>query len=128
MIHDYNPFFCPNGGHALGILDCPWGHVRVCEEDYRRYMDELRPFESDTAKHWISHSLNKLSIQQLQKELVSHGFKILFWQQHAAPISQQCELTPEIMQECFASHPHIGLADLITSTASFAARKVRYRG
>jgi hypothetical protein len=124
MIHDYNPFFCPNGGHALGILDCPWGHVRVSKEDYLKYMDELRPFETDTAKHWISHSLNTFSIHQLQRELVRHGFKILFWQQHAAPISQHCELTPEIMQECFALHPHIGLADLITSTASFAARKI----
>ena len=66
MIHDFNPFFCPNGGHALGILDCPWGHVRVCEEDYLRYMDELRPFETDTAKHWISHSLNKLSFNSFK--------------------------------------------------------------
>jgi len=128
MIHDYNPFFCPNGGHALGILDCPWGHVRVSDKDYLRYMDELRPFETDAAKHWTTYSLNKLSIQQLQKELVRHGFKILFWQQHAAAVSQHSELTPEIMQECFALHPHIGLADLITSTASFAARKVEFRG
>jgi len=128
MIHDYNPFYCPNGGHALGILDCPWGHVRVSDKDYLRYLDELRPLETDTAKHWISHSLNKLSIQQLQKELVRHGFKILFWQQHAAPISQHSELTPEIMQECFAMYPNIGLADLITSTVSFAARKVAHRG
>ena len=40
----------------------------------------LRPFKIDTAKHWISHSLKKFSIQKLQGELVRQGFKILYWQ------------------------------------------------
>ena len=34
----------------------------------------------------------------------------------------------EVKKEYFAMYPSIGHADLITSTAPFAARKVRYRG
>ena len=26
MIHSYDPYFHPAGGHALGILDNPWNH------------------------------------------------------------------------------------------------------
>ena len=26
MIHSYDPYFHPSGGHAIGILDSPWGH------------------------------------------------------------------------------------------------------
>ncbi|CAB1057170.1 hypothetical protein D1BOALGB6SA_1909 [Olavius sp. associated proteobacterium Delta 1] len=124
MIHGYNPFFCPNGGHALGILDSPWGHVRINLKDYLRYMDELRPFETEFAKRWITDSLNMIPIHQLQHQLVRQGFQILYWQQHAAPVSQQRQLTQKIMKECLAVHPGIDLADLITSTVTFAARKV----
>ena len=29
MIHSYDPYFHPSGGHAIGILDSPWGHLRL---------------------------------------------------------------------------------------------------
>ena len=128
MIHIYNPFFCPNGGHALGILDFPWGHVRLCKEDYLRYIDELRPFESEVAKEWINNSLNAFSIQQLQQELALNGFKVLFWQQHAAPRHQQDDLSVDVMRDCFTNYPNIGLNDLISSSITFAACKVADRG
>jgi ubiquinone/menaquinone biosynthesis C-methylase UbiE len=123
IIHSYNPFFCPNGGHALGITDCPWGHVQLKMPDYLRYMDELRPFEAEISKKFIKSALNAVSINEMQGCIVEHGFQILFWQQHAAPPNLQADLTPEIMTTCFKNHPHISLADLITSTVTFAARK-----
>jgi ubiquinone/menaquinone biosynthesis C-methylase UbiE len=123
IIHGYNPFFCPNGGHALGITDCPWGHVRMQRKDYLRYMEELRPHEVDIAKEWINSSLNGVSIRGIQSHIARRGFQILFWQQHAAPPEHQADLTPEIMAACFQNHPHISLDDLITSTVTFAARK-----
>jgi ubiquinone/menaquinone biosynthesis C-methylase UbiE len=123
IIHGYNPFFCPNGGHALGITDCPWGHVRMRLNDYLRYMEKLRPHEADITKEWINSSLNGVSIHGMQNHIARQGFQILFWQQHAAEIKNQADLTPNIMAECFKSHPDIGLADMITSTVTFVAQK-----
>jgi ubiquinone/menaquinone biosynthesis C-methylase UbiE len=124
VIHGYNPFFCPNGGHALGIADCPWGHVRMRRKDYLRYVEELRPHEADVAKEWITSSLNGVSIRGMQNHIARQGFQILFWQQHAAAKKDQAGLTPNIMAECFKSHPDIGLADMITSTVTFVAQKL----
>lgn len=124
IIHGYNPLFCPNGGHALGITDCPWGHVRMGMKDYLRYMEELRPHEADIAKQWIDSSLNGMSIRGMQNHIARQGFQILFWQQHAAAIKDQAGLTPDIMAECFENHPDIGLADMITSTVTFVAQKL----
>jgi ubiquinone/menaquinone biosynthesis C-methylase UbiE len=123
IIHCYNPFFCPNGGHALGITDSPWGHVQLTMADYMRYLDELRPFEAEISKEFIQSDLNAVSINEMQHHIIEHGFQILFWQQHAAPPKHQADLTPEIMAACIQNHPHIGLTDLITSTVTFAARK-----
>jgi ubiquinone/menaquinone biosynthesis C-methylase UbiE len=123
IIHSYNPFFCPNGGHALGITDNPWGHVQLVTTDYVRYLDELRPFEAEISKEYIQPNLNAVSINEMQHHIAEYGFQILFWQQHATPPRQQADLTPEIMAACFQNHPHISLDDLITSTVTFAARK-----
>jgi ubiquinone/menaquinone biosynthesis C-methylase UbiE len=124
IIHGYNPFFCPNGGHALGTTDCPWGHVRMQGTDYLRYMEELRPHEADIAKEWIRSNLNGVSIRAMQNHIAHEGFQILFWQQHAASIEDHAGLTPNIMAECFKHYPDIGLADLITSTVTFVAKKL----
>jgi len=124
IIHGYNPFFCPNGGHALGITDCPWGHVRMRWTDYLRYIEKLRPYEADIAKDWVKSSLNGVSICRMQNHIAHQGFQILFWQQHAAPVKHQEDLTPNIMAECFKKHPDIGLADLITSSVTFVAQKL----
>jgi hypothetical protein len=86
-------------------------------------MDELRPFEAEISKKFIRSALNAVSINEMQGCIVEHGFQILFWQQHAAPPNQQADLTPEIMATCFQNHPHISIADLITSTVTFAAQK-----
>ena len=123
IIHGYHPFFCPNGGHALGITDSPWGHVRMNQEDYLRYIGELRPYEADTAKKWIKSNLNFISINQMQKHIVNQGFKILFWHQKAAPEEQLSDLTPEIMSECFNTYQNISLMDLIAKGVLFAAQK-----
>jgi len=91
--------------------------------DYVRYLDELRPFEAEISKKFIRSDLNAVSINEMQCHIVEHGFQILFWQQHAAPPKHQADLTPEIIAACFQNHPHVSLADLITSTVTFAARK-----
>jgi SAM-dependent methyltransferase len=123
MIHQYNPFFCPNGGHALGTLDCPWGHVRLSKKEVCRYILQERSYEVEPALQWIEHDLNRVRISEMQAMLVEAGFEIAFWQQHAAPNTQLAQLARRVINECFATYPGLSMDDLVTANVSFAAVK-----
>jgi len=124
LIHKYHPFFCPSGGHTLGIPDTPWGHCRLTHDDYVHYIEELRPFEFAHAKPWLSEALTRAyPISRMQQALVQANFKIACWQE--TPTAQQnlIDLTPQIQAECFQSNPQIGLSDLVTESILFVAQK-----
>lgn len=70
----------------MGILDSPWAHVRLNQDDYLRYMDLLRPYEAKRAKKWIHKALNPIPIHLMQASLINAGFKILYWFDH--PVSE----------------------------------------
>lgn len=125
LIHNYNPFFCSNGGHALGIMDMPWGHLLLDDEDFFKYLQEFRQYEYDLAKDWMEHALNKISISQMQKIIIESGFEILMWQEIASPKKHVDLLTQPLMKNIFSKYPHITLSDLITQNVFFVARKVK---
>jgi ubiquinone/menaquinone biosynthesis C-methylase UbiE len=124
IIHNYNPFHCPNGGHASGILDNPWGHCRLSQEDYLRYIKELRPHEFERAKEWILNALNpQWTIAKMQSELFAAGFEVLFWRNIPAPAHQLADLTPDIAYDCMQRRSDISLFDLISQNVLFVARQ-----
>ena len=123
MIHSYNPFFCPNGGHALGILDSPWAHVRMNQEDYLRYMDELRPFEANRSKEWILKALNPLPTHMMQLFLSQSEFKLRYWLENPASSVLLRDQNAEIMLDCFQQYPGITLNDLTAEMIFFVAIK-----
>jgi SAM-dependent methyltransferase len=123
MIHQYNPFYCANGGHALAILDCPWGHVRLTRDELRSYIEAHRPYEAEIAHKWIDHDLNYLPIRDVQRLLVKAGFEIRFWQQHGSPKRHLKYLSSEVISECLDANPGIALDDLVTGNISFVAIK-----
>lgn len=122
LIHAYNPFFTANGGHALGILDSPWGHVLLSSREYDRYLKQLRPHEYDLGADWVQNALNRVTISQMQGYLVEAGFDIVMWQQNACPKYQSDQLTSRIIQGAFDQYDEISLADLISQTIFFVAR------
>ena len=124
LVHKYHPFFCPTGGHALGILDAPWGHCRITPHDYNHYLNTLRPNESEIAQEWIISALTRaFPISKMQQAITESQAEILLWRESEAPQKQLQDLTPEIMQTCFEINPQIGLSDLLTESILFVARK-----
>ena len=125
MIHGYNPFFCPNGGHALGILDSPWAHVRMNQEDHLRYMDELRPFEAERSKKWVVEGLNPVPAHEMQLYLSQAQFNIRYWLETPASPELLRGQSPEIILDCFKQYPGITLNDLSAQRIFFVALNVK---
>ncbi|BHH82671.1 class I SAM-dependent methyltransferase [Desulforhopalus sp. 52FAK] len=125
IVHGYHPYFCPNGGHAIGIPDCPWGHVRMSYQNYREYISKFRPYEASTAIEWLNNALNpELSISKMQREVVWSGFSIKSWTTRNANVEYLRYLTNDIMKQCFETHEHITIEDLITQNVTFVAQKI----
>ncbi len=84
VIHNFAPYFSHDGGHALGIGDSPWVHVRLSESEYLRYLTELRPFDAEAAVDWIKGALHRNIPQwRMQRMVALAGFRLA----GAAPIS-----------------------------------------
>ena len=120
LVQSYHPFYSENGGHALGILDSPWAHVRMNRQDYLRYVKELRPFECPQAEDWIRDALNPTPMHRMQNYLVEAGFNIRSWR---AGMSRQGlgGLDNRIIAEAMSHHEGITLHDLTCNNVFFAA-------
>lgn len=122
IIHDYGSFYSVNGGHALGILDSPWAHVRLSQKDYLRYIEQLRPFEVEEAKNWILKALNPCLISKMQEYLITAGFNIKLWKGGLGKHGLS-GFSPEILKDSFRLNPGITLEDLAYGNIFFVAGK-----
>jgi SAM-dependent methyltransferase len=124
MVHCWNPYFSANGGHPWGLLDAPWGHLRIPRDDLDQYLDELRPFEAPVARPWLWRTLDReTTLAQMQVKVVKAGFRILLWDQAPAAPDILGDLTPEVFASCQAQYPDVTLADLTTLDAMMVARR-----
>lgn len=124
MIHNYDPFFHPAGGHSLGILDAPWAHVRLNEEDYVQYIQDNRPNEAGISIPWIKKALfSEHTISNVQSKVVKAGFKILNWKNKILDENIQRDLSQNVIFDAFSVHPNLSLMDLITRSVTFSAKK-----
>lgn len=112
-IHEYNPFFSLNGGHSACTLDFPWGHVRLSEKDFERYISEIRPSEEILAKSFYYEGLNRMCLYDLYKYSYDNGLKILSVIQFTKEQHVR-SLNGEIFEQCKAVYPNITLADLVS--------------
>ena len=60
-----NPFFSFNGGHSLCTLDFMWGHVRLSETEFERYLIQFRPKENKVAMKFYRNNLNRMTLKKL---------------------------------------------------------------
>jgi SAM-dependent methyltransferase len=124
VIHNYAPYFSHDGGHALGIGDSPWAHVRLNEEEYLRYLNELRPHEASVAADWMRGAMNRNMPQwRMQRVVAMAGFRIALWTAKTSPRKFTANLSPQIIRECYENTPDIGIQDLISQSVSFVALK-----
>jgi SAM-dependent methyltransferase len=124
MLHGWNPYFSPNGGHSWGLLDCPWGHLRLPLSDMDQYLAEIRPFEAHLAEPWIWKTLDRTTtLGRMQKKVMDAGFRLLLWDQVPDHPEVLGDITPSLFAACQAQYPAITLADLTTRDAMMVARK-----
>ena len=124
IIHNYSPYFCHDGGHALGVGDSPWAHVRMNVQSYLRYIEELRPYEVETTKKWFASALHQDMPQwKVQRLIAAAGFRIGLWMAKPSAKRWLRDLTPQVVRDCFVATPDIGIEDLVSRSVSFVGIK-----
>jgi len=123
-IHSYEPYHSLRGGHGLGTLDAPFGHVRVDVHDHERYLFDQRGFEAPVAVPWVANALNRCSQSQVRDAAEAAGVPITFWR---AIEDRPAELTVDIEAECLAVHPQIRPHDLLATEVLFGCLPGRDR-
>ncbi|MCW3837118.1 methyltransferase domain-containing protein [Sphingomonas canadensis] len=124
MFHNWDPYFHPLGGHSFGTLDFAWGHLRLSEADFDRYLAELHPHEAEHAAPWVRGSLNRCNSQQvIQRLLVEAGFAVRRWRTLPIPSRAGIVLDSEVVRDCLEKNPHVALDDLTTQAVHLIAEK-----
>jgi SAM-dependent methyltransferase len=121
--HQYNPFFSLNGGHSLCTLDFLWGHCRLNENDFLRYIHDFRANEYQLASSFYLNSLNRLTISDLEKASKKNGLEILT----LVPFVKKAHLSvyQNIFYEQIRQHyPTVQQIDLISPVIWVIQRKV----
>jgi len=113
--HEYNPFFSLDGGHSLCTLDFPWGHARLNDRDFERYLEKIRPNEKDVGLSFYRNNLHRMTLIQLMhymEEAVLSPLSVLPWcsRDHLTLV------TSEVLSQCNCVYPTARLVDLITPT------------
>ena len=121
-VHEYNPFFCMEGGHSLCTLDIPWGHARLDDADVQRYLKRFRPDEIDIATRFFRHNLNRMTFSDLNRYSLEAGLQVLA----IIPMPQRHylrSLTPEIISQARALYPTLTTNDLISPVVWVVLRR-----
>lgn len=121
-IHHYNPFFSLNGGHSMCTLDFLWGHTRLNEEDFERYIKEIRPNEIEKALSFYEKGLNRMTLSDLRDNITSSGLEVVSIipftkEQHLKMVDQ------EILEQTQNHYPDLTILDLIAPIILIIAKK-----
>ena len=110
--HEYNPFFSVDGGHSLCTLDFPWGHARLSDADFERYVEELRPHEKEVSLSFFKNNLNRMTLSHLKDAMTQNGLEpvsIIPWYSE----EDQAALTNTMLNQCKQIHPTVEHVDLV---------------
>ena len=124
MIHSYDPYFHPAGGHALGILDNPWNHLCLNEKEYVRYLKENRPHEEEDAISWYKHGINRsYPCSEMLYLLHKANFEVLYWRTDYIDNESIQSLNAEIIFQASKNYQGLSFQDFISNKHTFIARK-----
>lgn len=123
IFHNYNPYFSVTGGHSLGIGDSPFMHIQLTNEEYKKYLRQNRPYESELAIKWIDENMNKKISQNIIKEKIKvAGFDIIYFNSFNFH-KNNLDLTPEIQDNIFNNYNFLNKEDLLGNSVTFIAKK-----
>lgn len=120
--HEYNPFFSLNGGHSLCTLDFLWGHARLAEKDFVRYLDENRPYEKEQALRFYRENLNRMTLSDLSSCAVDAGLETLA----LFPLAKKSHwqlLTKECIEQAYSIYSTLTPMDFVSPTVWVVHRK-----
>ena len=124
IIHNYHPYHCHDGGHALGIGDSPWAHTMCSQSDYLDYLKKFRPYEMPVANSWMKTALNRnLTLNEMQRQIYNAGFRLILWKTRPSPDLHLNNLTSDIINRSMNVNSAISINDLMTNSVSFVAKK-----
>lgn len=122
LIHEYNPFFSLNGGHSLCTLDFLWGHTRLSQNDFVRYLDEVRPTEKEMALSFYTEGLNRMTLADCKAQLQQAGLEIISILPYAREPHVRM-VTTDILTQTQAIYPKVDFMDLVATRVVVIARK-----
>jgi SAM-dependent methyltransferase len=129
MCHGVDPWFSPQGGHSLCILDLPWGHVRLSRDEVANYLAEFRPHEAAEALRAYDHDFQipRLSRRELADTFVESGFELVSLTSTSSQVSRAHRrlLTPDVLAQCRRVYPQTTDQDLVTDGILVVARSVQ---
>jgi len=111
--HEYNPFFSIDGGHSLCTLDFLWGHARLSDSDFSRYLDIHRPDEKALALSFFHNNLNRMTLAELHAAVNETGFRAL----EIMPWSRRNHLElldRAALAQCTRLYPSVTAADMVS--------------
>jgi len=125
--HEYNPFFAINGGHSLCTLDFYYGHCQLKEDDFIRYIKEIRPEEEKIDINFYLKCLNRATIQDVKQYAQDAGFEILMYE-GSQPFGKARDtwitrIKNEFLPEVKKIYPNVELSDLLYDTFYLVMRK-----
>jgi len=124
ILHHLNPFWSENGGHALGILDAPWLHTMLSEDEFKRYLQEKRPFETELAVPWTDTGLNReITINSLQRMIVDAGFQLCSWTETMGNPDRVKHIDRSVLSLAQQKYSDVTIADLLATDITFVAQK-----
>jgi 2-polyprenyl-3-methyl-5-hydroxy-6-metoxy-1,4-benzoquinol methylase len=113
MFHEYNPFFCVEGGHSLCTLDFPFGHARLGAADFEAYVRRFRPEEADLDLRFYTYNLNRMTLAGLRRICAASGFRMLGIVEWPTT-DDLADVGPETLRQTRVHYPDVTLTDLIT--------------
>ncbi len=112
-IHEYNPFFCLNGGHSSCTLDFLWGHVQLNKQDFERYQTEINPNNKTMSMAFYNDGLNRMTIKNLKEWSTLAGFEV----QNIINFTKEQHLkmlNSSILKNAQRNFPSISINDMVS--------------
>jgi SAM-dependent methyltransferase len=123
--HGPHPWYCATGGHALCSLDAPWGHVRLTEGEFERYVAELRPYEAADAVRSYREDFQqpRRTFAGLREAVALAGFELVAWEPARRDPPHIPILKGALLADCERRAPEATTDDLLRGALTFTARK-----
>ncbi len=125
--HEYNPFLSVNGGHSLCTLDFLYGHCRLKEEDFKRYIKEIRPEEEKIDINFYNKCLNRASMLDVRKYAEDAGFEVLLMKGVSSfgldNTSWRTRLEKDTLPDVVKIYPSATVDDLIYNSVHLILKK-----